>query len=79
MTTPVDCVKYLCGDEAEAFCEWAWGPKYIVINFLGGTEAVHVWNKRHGDKLQLSSSGKVSMDLPKMIAIWKEEKCDVRM
>lgn len=58
--------------ELEEFGLWAFGPYYREldesINFM------ETWNQLHGDKLKLERSGKISIDVPKMVQVWRDNK-----
>jgi hypothetical protein len=59
-------------EELEEFGAWAFGPYYReldqAINFM------ETWNYLHSDKLKLEPGGDISVDISKMVQVWRDNK-----
>ncbi len=51
----------------EDFHLWAFGEKFPDLN-----RVPYLWNKKHGDKLQICDSGHIPTDLRTMYKLWLE-------
>lgn len=63
---------YIPENELEKFAEWAFGPFYRefdeAMNFMES------WNFKHSDKLKLELTGNISVDVPKMVQVWRDRQ-----
>jgi hypothetical protein len=60
--------NFLSEKDAEEFAEWAFGENFREIL---RPDLVLAWNNLHSHQLILSSDGRPSEDIPKMIEIWR--------
>lgn len=56
------------------FAKWAFGEDFLEI--ARGEGFLEAWNILHGDVLYLEISGRLNLDIPKMIQLWRESKSE---
>lgn len=66
-------IQYLPDDtDLEQFAAWAFGDNYGEID--QSLNFMQAWNDLHGENLTLEPAGQVTIDAPKMVQLWKDNK-----
>lgn len=75
---PREIIEQHIGKDAEIFARWAWGENFETMPIYGDAP-VEIWNKLHGDKLNIDRESRPIDDIPKMIELWKKEtSCQIK-